>query len=417
MPSLSAPQDIFLNRLNTKFRAFVGGFGSGKTYVGCLDLLIFAGQYPRQAQAYYGPTYAAIKDIFYPTLEEAAADLGFTVEVFVTDKVVHLYRGGIWYGKIICRSMDKPSTIIGYKVARSLVDEIDTLDTKKARHAWNKIIARLRVKIPGVVNGVGVTTTPEGYRFVYERFASNPKESYSMVQASTYENARNLPDDYISSLLETYDAALVSAYLNGEFVNLTSGTVYHQFNRVLNATDETEDDVEALYIGMDFNVEKMAAVVHVLRNGQPRAVGEFFDLYDTPAMIDAIMTRYPDRTVYVYPDASGKGRATIDALKNDLALLEQAGFIVCVNPSNPRVKGRITAMNSMFCNAKGERRYLVNVEACPRYVQCLEQQAYDDKGDPDKKSGHDHGNDAAGYYIANEFPVSRPDFVPPVRKH
>ena len=67
MPELSAPQGIFLNGLNTKFRAYVGGFGSGKTFVGCLDLLTFAAQHPGTVQGYFGATYPSIRDIFYPT--------------------------------------------------------------------------------------------------------------------------------------------------------------------------------------------------------------------------------------------------------------------------------------------------------------------------------------------------------------
>lgn len=416
MPNLSAPQNIFLNGLNTKFRAFVGGFGSGKTFVGCLDLLLFASKHPGFAQAYYGPSYAAIRDIFYPTFEEAAEYLGFTVDVHVSNKEVDIYRNGFWYGKIICRSMDKPGSIIGYKVARSLVDEIDTLDAAKAKHAWNKIIARLRVKITGVINGVGVTTTPEGFAFVHSRFADNPRESYSMVQASTYENAKNLPDDYIDSLLESYSAELVGAYLNGQFVNLTSGTVYKQFCRTLNACDDVEEPGEMLYVGMDFNVQHMAAIVHVTRDGEPRAVAELIDLYDTPAMIVALQERYPENPITVYPDASGKNRKTVDALKNDIALLEQAGFSVSVNKSNPRVKARVTAMNTAFCNATGHRTYKVNVERCPNYTKGLEQQAYDDNGEPDKKSGYDHGNDAGGYYIAMDFPVIRPTMIPAMKR-
>jgi hypothetical protein len=39
---------------------------------------------------------------------------------------------------------------------------------------------------------------------------------------------------------------------------------------------------------MDFNVGKMAAIVHVKRNGLPRAVRELVKVYDTPAMIKRI---------------------------------------------------------------------------------------------------------------------------------
>ncbi len=67
--SLSEPQDIFLRGLDTKFRAFVGGFGSGKTYVGCLDQLLFAGANPKLTQGYFAPTYRDIRDTFWPTVE------------------------------------------------------------------------------------------------------------------------------------------------------------------------------------------------------------------------------------------------------------------------------------------------------------------------------------------------------------
>jgi len=43
--------------------------------------------------------------------------------------------------------------------------------------------------------------------------------------------------------------------------------------------------------------------------------------------------------------------------------------------------------------------YKVNKHTCPEYSQSLEQQAYDKNGIPNKVSGFDHLNDAAGYYI------------------
>jgi hypothetical protein len=175
---LSTPQNVYLNGLGTKYRAYVGGFGSGKTFVGCLDLLIFASQHPGTIQGYFAPSYPAIRDIFYPTFEEAAHLMGFSVVIATTNKEISIYRGGRYYGTVICRSMDKPNSIVGFKIARALVDEIDVLETKKADNAWNKIIARMRLVIDGVVNGIGVTTTPEGFKFVYNKFADTPKESY-----------------------------------------------------------------------------------------------------------------------------------------------------------------------------------------------------------------------------------------------
>ena len=41
---------------------------------------------------------------------------------------------------------------------------------------------------------------------------------------------------------------------------------------------------------------------------------------------------------------------------------------------------------------------------------CLEQQAYDKSGEPDKRSGFDHQNDATTYPIAFEMPIKKPDY-------
>ncbi|WP_337142183.1 terminase large subunit domain-containing protein, partial [Staphylococcus aureus] len=124
---LSAHQGIFLNGMKTKYRAYVGGFGSGKTFVGCLDNLTFAAKHPGTRQGYFGPTYGAIRDIFYPTYDEAAELLGFTTKVNVGNKEVHLYRNGFYYGTTICRSMDNQSSIVVLKISRALTDELDVL--------------------------------------------------------------------------------------------------------------------------------------------------------------------------------------------------------------------------------------------------------------------------------------------------
>lgn len=404
MPSLSAPQDIFLNKLNTKFRAYVGGFGSGKTFIGCIDLLNFFAKNPKTVQGYFGVSYPSIRDIFYPTFEEAAELLGFTVVIRESNKEVHVYRNGFYYGTVICRSMDNPYTIVGFKIARALVDEIDILPKDKAKTAWNKIIARLRLVIDGVENGVGVTTTPEGFLFVYEKFKKEPTESYSMVQASTYENQKFLPPDYISTLIETYPQELISAYLNGEFVNLAAGTVYSSYDRFKCDSKETIQPGELLRVGMDFNVTNMSAVVYVARGETWHAVKEYSGVYDTPAMIELLKNNHPNHSIRVYPDASGGSRKTVDASISDIALLEQARFSVYVNSTNPLVKDRIMASNAAF--ERGAVK--INADKCPELARCLEQLAYTANGEPDKKSNLDHLPDAATYPIAFEMPIVKP---------
>lgn len=332
--------------------------------------------------------------------------MGFRVEINVGHKEIHVYRGRKYYGTTICRSMDNPASIVGFKVSRALCDELDVLNPQKANDAWNKIIARMRLVIPGVQNSIGVTTTPEGFKFVYDKFADEPTASYSMVQASTYENELYLPPDYIESLKETYDSQLIDAYLDGEFVNLTGGQVYKQYSSANLSTETVTERDRTLFIGMDFNVTNMAACVFVYRGDRvPHCVDEFTGLYDTDDMIEHIKMRYPGKKIIVYPDASGKNRKTVGADETDITLLKKAGFAVKAKDANPRVRTRINTVNGMFKNANDENRLFVNKSKCPETHKCLEQQIYDDKGDPDKKGGKDHQNDAFGYFITYEHPI------------
>lgn len=402
--SLSAPQAVFLTGLTSKFRAYVGGFGSGKTFVGALDLGLFAARNPGVPQGYFAPTYRDIRDTFWPTYDEAASLLGFRAVVKSGDKEVDLFRGRSYYGTTICRSMDDPSGIVGFKIARGLVDEIDVMPTEKATQAWRKIIARLRYVVPGVVNGIGVTTTPEGFKFVYETFKRDPKADYSMVQASTYENAAYLPPDYIQSLRDSYPQELIDAYLMGEFVNLTSGTVYRNYSRGENRSQETIQPGDTIHVGQDFNVNAMASVIYVERSNGLHAVDELSGIMDTPALIETLQERFPKREIIVYPDASGGSRKTVNASVSDIKLLQGAGFRIRARQVNPPVKDRILAVNTGFA----KRRLWVNDKACPTFAAALEQQAYDKNGEPDKTTGHDHANDAGGYPVHWLMPVRRP---------
>lgn len=420
-PTLNIPQAEFLD-MPHKFKAFVAGFGSGKTWVGCAGINKHFWEKPKIKAGYFAPTYKQIRDIFFPTVEECAYNWGLRVEVREGNQEAHFYRGKRYRGTVICRSMDNPESIIGFKIGHALIDELDVMAIKKAEVAWRKVMARMRYKVAGLRNGIDVTTTPEGFKFVHNQFVKQIREkphlaaSYGLLHASTYDNEENLPDDYIQSLLDTYPEQLISAYLEGKFVNLTSGTVYVSYDKVLNASAETVQPGEPLFIGMDFNVGKMAAVTHVKRLGLPHAVDEFINAYDTPDIIKKIKERYwlwdgnkyhKTCEITIFPDASGGSRKSNNASTTDIQLLTEAGFHVSAPEANPPVKDRINSMNAMFCNADGARRYRVNADKCPVYSECLEQQVWNN-GEPDKKQGKDHPNDAGGYFIHRIYPVVKP---------
>lgn len=275
---------------------------------------------------------------------------------------------------------------------------------------------------PGTMKAVGLITSSinknDPYNWIYDLFDDPDRDEmkqkfYLSIRGSSRENI-HAASDFVEQQASVLTAQLALIELDAEYTLASSNICYHEFDRVLNACDDEVLDTDVLHIGTDFNIGKMAAVVHVVRDGGPRAVDEFYGLKDTPALIVAIASRYPEQlklgNIKIYPDASGQyGRATVDAGLSDVTLLRTAGFKIVVNPANPPVRDRVNSMNAMFRNAQGDRRYLVNLKRCPKYVGSLTRQINGEDGLPFKPKVDDisHILDAAGYFIVKMFPIAR----------
>ncbi|ANN86054.1 putative terminase [Salmonella phage MA12] len=404
------PQGAFLN-LHCKFPAFVAGFGTGKSEVMCNSALLDSMEGGSDSLiAMYEPTYDLVRLILAPRMEEKLSDWGIRYKYNKSDNIIYTSSGQ--FGDFVLRTLDNPARIVGYESFRAKIDELDTLNRDHAEHAWNKVIARnrqlpctYRPITPKPANTVSVFTTPEGFRFVHDRWAVKKQPGYEMIQASTTSNPF-LPEDYVQSLRDTYPGQLIDAYIDGKFVNLTSGSVYYAYVRKKHSSRETIQPGETLYIGQDFNVGHMASTIYVQRDYVWHAVAELVDMRDTPDVVREITERWKrhGHHIVMYPDASGKNRKSTDASMSDIAQLQNAGFEIRVKSVNPAVKDRVASVNK----ALESGRLMVNEQACPVTARCLEQQAYDKNGIPDKTSGNDHQNDATGYPIAYEMPLVKP---------
>ncbi len=407
--SLTQPQTDFVTS-PARYPCIVAGFGSGKTEALVSRTLVQKLSYPTCNCAYYAPTYDLIRLIAWPRIIEKLEEFEIRYTLNKSESIIYVRNAG----QIICRTMENPERIVGYEVADSSIDELDTLKEDQAESAWKKIIARNRQKKPDrALNTVAVATTPEGFRFVYQRWKKSPSPGYILIPASTYSNAHNLPSDYIQSLRDSYPPRELEAYLEGKFVNLVSGPVHPDFDRTLNHTDETVKPREILHVGMDFNRLKMSATVNVVRDKLPLTLVEHCDVRDTPAMALLLKERYRDNghRVILYPDASGNNSSSKNATESDFTILRAAGFEIVVNGSNPAIMDRVLSMNAMILNANMRRRWLINTDACPGLTEGLEQQVYDKNGMPDKSSGVDHVVDAQGYFINQRFPCKSNNMV------
>ena len=394
-------QLAFVDDTATQILGISAGYGAGKTRALCAKAVMLAAVNQGFIGLVMEPTGPLIRDIWQNDFDDflEAYDIPYTFRASpLPEYTLHLPGGDT---KILCRSFENWQRCIGINAAWCLCDELDTVNPSTANKAFPKILGRLRA---GNVRQFAVASTPEGFRWMWSTFGSEEaqgREDRKLIKMRSVDNP-HLPPDFIERLQANYDPTMLRAYLDGDFVNLTTGTIYDRFDRVKHVTTQLPNlDREPLRIGVDFNVGNMSAIIGVRIADRLLVIDEISGAHDTDALAQEIKARYPDRRIYVYPDASGGNRST-NAAQTDIQILESYGMSNQSPRANPPVRDRVAAVQALLENGKGQVRLQVS-ETCKRLIECLELQCYTEKGDPDKDAGHDHMNDALGYLIWREF--------------
>lgn len=396
-----------------RFRDAVCGRRFGKTFLAKAEMrraarLASEWNVSVEDEIWYGaPSFKQAKRVFWKRLKQAIppewrAGKPNETECSITLKSGHVMR---------VVGLDNYDDLRGSGLFFLIIDE--WADCKWA--AWEEVLRPMLSTCKYIVNGeqrVGGHVlrigTPKGFNHCYETFMDGQKGREPDCKSFSYTSLQggNIPESEIIVAKKKMDLKTFQQEYEASFESY-QGVIYYCFDRQQNHSNEVVKRGDTLHIGMDFNVTKMSSVVYVKRGEQMHAVDEFFNLFDTPAMIDAIKAKYPNYPVSIYPDASGDNRKSNNASETDIQLLKKAGFRVYVNSRNPAVKDRINSSNARFCNTLGERNLFVNIAKCPQFVKCLERHIYDDNGQPDKKSGFDHMNDAGTYPISYLYPIRK----------
>jgi len=413
-------QQLFVDDTTTREVALVGGFGCGKTealiYKALTLSALCAGKLKDDGIGLLiEPNDTQVRQLLRPRFESIVNSLNIPYTVKNSPRLIYTLE--FEEGDVPILMMPAGSgadSFRGFQCAFVGVDEADTLDSDNLWELWISLSSRMRgcTDVNYEHYQLFATTTPEGYGFCYQNWVSDLDErpelssSRKLIKGKTKWNPF-LPSDYISNLEARYPKNLLSSYLEGEFVNLEGNIVYVEFDRVLNSTDRTIADFDPnsiLHIGVDFNNNKTCGIVNIIENNCVYTVDEITSQKNTKALIEEIEERYPDRMIYIYPDAAGRQNTT-NADQSNLQMLKETRFKVFANAKNPRVSNRIASVNAMYCNAKDERKAFINVKKCPVFIKSIEQQKYKN-GEPDKKHDLDHPADAHGYFIWYRFPIT-----------
>jgi hypothetical protein len=217
-------QLAFVDDTATQILGISAGYGAGKTRALCAKAVMLAAVNQGFIGCVMEPTGPLIRDIWMTDFDDFLEmyDIPYTFRASpLPEYMLHLPGGDT---KILCRSFENWSRIIGLNLAWVLADEIDTVTPSIANKAFPKILGRLR---SGNVRQFGAASTPEGFRWMWNTFGSDEAKARPdrhLIKMRTVDNP-HLPPDFIERLEANYDPSLLRAYLDGEFVNLTTGQV------------------------------------------------------------------------------------------------------------------------------------------------------------------------------------------------
>lgn len=405
--SLFGQQVPFVKDLRTPFTAFTGGFRSGKTFALMCKSILLAANNPGSTGAICLPTNGMIGRGFKPEWEQFLETHGIRHERIADVNGYHLYFNRR-PSRVLLLSAENYMRARNLELAWAGLDETDAMQTDRAYKSWDLFISRLS---GGRVQHCFAVSTPEGYNFMANKFQlaleDNPKlrETYKLYRGSTEDNP-HLPADYIKNLKASYPPNLIKAYIEGQFVNLTSGAVYPDYNEknYSSLTLETIPKDAPLHLGMDFNANNMSIVSVYCGPEQMHVIHEIMGSKNTPEAIRAIKETYPNRYIVVYPDASSSASKT-SATQSDLTLLKQAGFDVQALYKNPFIRDRVASVNGLILNSLGKRTLLINTRTALLTHRAVSQQIYGTDGLPKKDGVLDNRTDALGYVCYTIAPI------------
>jgi phage terminase large subunit len=322
------------------------GIGTGKSFVGAFWLLDKMIKYPGctgfiAANTHQQLTNASVKT-FTQLLEQfnipyKAVLSGARKRIEIGPSVVYLY------------SLERPDTIKGIEVSFAWLDEIafstlEALQVVRGRMRGNKT----------PYCQVLMTSSPNGFNFLYDIFGNiQDPASYRMIQGKTSENIF-LRKGYYESLLEQYgglNSPLARQELLGEFVNLQAGAIYNLFDRGINVVECKLNPNHPVFVGVDFNIEKMSATYIQYIGGIFYQCTEVQLTHRDANTFDLGKKLLEDLKGFrfsVIPDSTGNARkSSATSAKSDHQILKDMGIDV-MSTFNPLKRDRQNTVNLAF---------------------------------------------------------------------
>jgi hypothetical protein len=327
------------------------------------------------------------------------------------DMVLSSFVGGR-LAQVVCSQLGTYDYLRGHELRWFWADE--TRDTKE--EAFDVLQGRLRGGPPDAPRRAAITTTPNGFNWLYDRFVSDGERALKdrlVIYATSHDNPW-LPAGYVESLMANYSPRLAQQEVGGKFVSLAVGQAFAEFSRDAHIDSSLAYDPDSdLIHTWDFNVNPLCSVILQVdrRSGLVCGIDEIHieGSARTRDATDEFIRRYGKHRgrVLIYGDPSGRSRST-RSHETDYDLIREAyqpvfneRLAIKVAYSAPGVFDSVQDVNSLLMNARGEVRLKFHPR-CEYTIRDLEQVAFVpgtrelDKSDETLT----HHSDALRYYVS-----------------
>ena len=227
-PFTPLPQQQNFLESPARYRCYAGGFGSGKSLVGCIEALTLLLEHSGVVGLITRATMPELKTTTMVTFFEL---LGVTYDSAEECPLVKKFNRSegrlVLINNSTCYflSLENPDKIKSLNLSFAYVDEL----TETTEMMWNMLLGRIR-------NHTGRrcmfgTTNPEGHDWVYDRFFDRDSfhTDHQGFISPTTENYF-LPKDYVQSLRQHYPDTWIKRYVEASF-DEASGLIYKIFKR------------------------------------------------------------------------------------------------------------------------------------------------------------------------------------------
>ena len=223
---------------------YVGGLGSGKTFLGALMTATYIYTYPNSKCAMIGPTIPLVRDNTFATCVKFLKNLGIELESLNKEKTMWLCSNG--------------TTLMlshGQSYKQLLTYEFNYVDVEEASKISNSVMKQIQGRLR-YVNGDAplillTHTNPPGSTNHYTL------KSGTVYLGSSYENT-NLPDGYIDALAKNMTAEEKEKFINSKITPALDDALISNYDPLdvkINMLDEQPKG--KVFVTCDFNYSPM----------------------------------------------------------------------------------------------------------------------------------------------------------------